>query len=72
MVLFVAPDCNKALLDLKEVFGTSYGWTPHTTMTIDEPGVIVQSFAIVMKHFTSFSGKITALHLYEFSLHGIF
>ena len=65
-VLFVAPDCNKALLDLKEVFGTSYGWTLHTTMMIDEPDVILQSLSIVMNHFTSFSGKITTLHLYEF------
>ena len=65
-VLFIAPDCNKALLDLKEIFGSSYGWTPHSTMMIDEPDVILKSLPIVVNHFASFAGKITALYLYEF------
>ena len=65
-VLFIAPDCKKALLDLKEVFGTSYGWTPHTTVIIDESDVILKSLPIVMNHFASFAGKITTLYLYEF------
>ena len=65
-VLFAAPDCSKELLNLKEVFGTSYGWTPHTTMMIDESDVILKSLPIIMNHFTSFAGKITTLYLYEF------
>ena len=42
-VLFIAPDCSKVQLNLKEVFGTNYGWTPHTTMMIDEPDVMLKS-----------------------------
>ncbi len=40
-VLFIAPDSNKKLLELKEKFGESFGWTPHTTMIIDEPNVVL-------------------------------
>ena len=29
-VLFIAPDPNRELLELKERFGDSYNWTPHT------------------------------------------
>lgn len=65
-VMFVAPDCNRKLLELKENFGDSYGWTPHTTMLIDEPDVIHEALPAVMKEFTPICGKITTLHLYEF------
>ena len=65
-VLFVAPDTNQKLLDLKERFGDSYNWTPHTTMIIDNPDTICEALPIVMNEFTAFEGKITSLHLYEF------
>ena len=42
-VLFIAPDISRALLELKERFGPSRGWTPHTTMLIDEPEIILKS-----------------------------
>ena len=65
-VLFVAPDCNRELLALKDNFGKEQGWTPHTTMLIDEPEVILQAAKIVLEQFSSFAGNVTTLHLYEF------
>ncbi|MBP3705115.1 MAG: 2'-5' RNA ligase family protein [Clostridia bacterium] len=65
-VLFIAPDVNHKLLDLKEQFGGSYNWTPHTTMLIDDPEVIFKALPVVMDEFSSFSGSVTKLHLYEF------
>ena len=65
-VLFIAPDVNRALLDLKEQFGDSYNWTPHTTMLIDDPDVVFKALPVVMDEFSSFSGNVTTLHLYEF------
>ena len=65
-VLFVAPDTNRELLELKEKFGSTEGWTPHTTMLIDEPEIIMQAAPIILDRFSPFSGKVTTLHLYEF------
>lgn len=65
-VLFIAPDCNRELLALKDNFGKEQGWTPHTTMLIDEPEVILQAAKIILEQFSSFAGNVTTLHLYEF------
>ena len=65
-VLFIAPDPNRELLELKERFGDSYNWTPHTTMIIDNPENVIKALPLVMDEFTAFSGKVTSLHLYEF------
>ena len=65
-VLFIAPDCSEELLKLKENFGSSYNWTPHTTMLVDTPDMIYRALPTVMEQFSAFSGKITTLHLYEF------
>lgn len=65
-VLFVAPDTSKELIELQEKFGSSLNWTPHTTMLIDEPNIILQATRIVLDEFKSFEGKVTTLHLYEF------
>lgn len=65
-VLFIAPDINRELLDLQEEFGVSFNWTPHTTMLIDEPGVVLQALPLVLEDFAAFQGKVTTLHLYEF------
>ena len=65
-VLFIAPDTCRELLDLKERFGSGAGWTPHTTMLIDDPDIILSALTAVMSAFSPFSGKVTSLHLYEF------
>ena len=65
-VLFIAPDANKELLELKEKFGSSEGWTPHSTMLIDEPEIILRAAPMILDRFSPFSGKVTSLHLYEF------
>jgi 2'-5' RNA ligase len=65
-VLFIAPDKDSDLIALKEQFGPSFDWTPHTTMLIDEPENIQQAVPLVMKAFSSFNGRVTSLHLYEF------
>ena len=65
-VLFVAPDVSHVLLDLKEQFGSSEGWTPHTTMLIDEPEVICEAVKDLMVQFQAMAGEVTTLHVYEF------
>jgi len=65
-VLFIAPDSSEKLLCLKKHFGSAYNWTPHTTMLIDAPDTIYKALPVVMENFSAFSGKVTALHLYEF------
>ena len=65
-VLFIAPDPNRELLELKERFGDSYNWTPHTTMIIDRPENVIKVLPLVMDEFTAFKGQVKSLHLYEF------
>ena len=65
-VLFVAPDGNHPLLQLKEHFGPSFNWAPHTTMLMDQPEVIYQALPTLAAHFKAFQGKVTGIHLYEF------
>ena len=65
-VLFVAPDPNRSLLELKQLFGDSDGWTPHTTMLIDQPERIYEALPVVMEEFKAYKGKVTSLYLYEF------
>lgn len=65
-VLFIAPDANHRLLDLKEKFGSSYNWAAHTTMLIDDARVVQQALPVVLEQFKAFSGKVSKLHLYEF------
>ncbi len=65
-VLFVAPDPNRKLLELKESFGDSIGWTPHTTMLIEQPEKVYKALPVVMEEFHAFTGMITSLYLYEF------
>lgn len=65
-VLFIAPDVSKEMLELKEKFGESRGWTAHSTMLIDAPDVILRAAGHILKEFASFEGTITQLFLYEF------
>jgi len=65
-VLFIAPDQSREMLDLKEKFGSSYNWTAHTTMLIDETEVLYKALPSVLDNFSAFEGKISYLHLYEF------
>lgn len=65
-VLFVAPDANVKLLELKEKFGTSYNWAAHTTMLIDSTDVIYKALPVVIDNFKAFAGRVEKLHLYEF------
>ncbi|WP_040949037.1 2'-5' RNA ligase family protein [Gorillibacterium massiliense] len=65
-VLFVAPDPNSNLFKLKESFGESYNWTPHTTMLIDKPENIYAALPALAGNFKSFQGSIQNIHLYEF------
>lgn len=65
-VLFIAPDANHRLLDLKEKFGSSYNWAAHTTMLIDDARVVQQALPVVLEQFKAFIGKVSKLHLYEF------
>jgi|GEM_PF-442506 len=65
-VLFIAPDTSPSLLTLKECFESSYNWTPHTTMIIDESEKIFQALPILASHFTAFQGKVCKIYLYEF------
>ena len=64
--MFIAPDTNYNLLQLKENFGDSFDWTPHTTMLIDDIDHIMSAIPIVLKNFKSFQGQVQSIHLYEF------
>lgn len=65
-VLFLAPDPSHELLVLKEAFSDEKGWTPHTTMLIDERNRVLAAAEILGRRFQRFSGRITAAALYEF------
>ena len=65
-VLFVAPDPNRPLLALKERFGDSTGWTPHTTMLIDEPETVLRALPPLTGGFAPFEGRVERLFLYVF------
>ncbi|MBP5492774.1 MAG: 2'-5' RNA ligase family protein [Clostridiales bacterium] len=64
--LFIGPDANAELIALRKAFNEDIDWTAHTTMLIDEPETIYSALPIVMKELSSFRGKVTTLHLYEF------
>ncbi len=65
-VLFIAPAPNVRLLRLKENFGESVNWTPHTTMLIDESETIYKALPVVADHFKAFQGQVQSIHLFEF------
>ena len=65
-VLFVAPDGKRELLELREHFGASHGWVPHTTMLIDRPEEVYRALPVLMGAFVPSCGTVTCLHLYEF------
>lgn len=67
-VLFAAPDPERELLYLNERFDFSDdSWTPHATLLIDEPSVILEALPLVLEKFKPFTGRIDKLYLYEFS-----
>lgn len=65
-VLFVAPNANPRLLQLKEEFGDSFHWTAHTTMLIDEPDKVFRALPMIAREFAPFCGYVNSLYLYEF------
>ncbi len=65
-VLFVAPDTNRNLIELREMFDDNIDWTPHTTMLMNEPNVVFEAMPFVLDNFNSFRGKIDKVYLYEF------
>lgn len=69
-VLFIAPSVNHELLNLQENFNEDFadglGWTPHTTMLIDDQETILKALPYVAENFKSFTGRIEAISLYEF------
>lgn len=69
-VLFGAPDMSRELTALhdacaKETFST-YPWTPHATILVEEPETVYAALPVLMKSFHPFVGKITRLHLCAF------
>ena len=67
-VLFLAPNMNQELLDLRRFFDVDLNsaWTAHATLLIDEPESIHKALDLVSKEFQNISATINALHLYEF------
>lgn len=68
-VLFITPEVSRDMLSLKDRFLDSYdqfGWTPHTTMLIDNKEIIKDALDEVLDTFQPMKGKINVLHLYEF------
>ena len=66
-VLFAAPDTEMELLHLNGSFDFSDdSWTPHATLLVDEPSVILEALPLVLDNFRPFTGRIDKLYLYEF------
>lgn len=65
-VLFLAPDTNRELLTLKEHFGSSRGWTPHTTLLIHEPQEVYKALPLALEGFKAFEGRVNGLLWYQF------
>ncbi|MBP3292559.1 MAG: DUF4275 family protein [Clostridia bacterium] len=66
-VLFAAPDTEMELLHLNGSFDFSDdSWTPHATLLIDEPSVILDALPLVLENFKPFTARIDKLYLYEF------
>ncbi|WP_322174169.1 hypothetical protein [Acutalibacter caecimuris] len=65
-MLFLAPDVDRALLDLKERFGPEPGWTAHTTMLIDRRENTLRALDILGGRFRRFTGRVDRVALYEF------
>jgi 2'-5' RNA ligase len=69
-VLFIAPSVNHELLNLQQHFNQYFadglGWTPHTTMLIDNQETILKALPYVVDNFKSFTGRIESISLYEF------
>ena len=65
-VLFAAPDASHELLSLRERFGPAFNWTPHATLLIAEPELIVRAVTPAIQAFEPFDGRVESLLLYEF------
>ena len=65
-VIFISPDTNSDLINLKEKFEENINWTPHSTLLIDEPEIIQKVIPLIMDNFKPMQGTIESLHLYEF------
>ena len=70
-VMFLAPDVNKQLFELHQVFdrdciNNSEGWTPHATILIDEAENIQKALSLVAQDFQQLHAKVESVQLYEF------
>jgi 2'-5' RNA ligase len=70
-VLYIEPNTNFELLDLRKMFFEDSGigahlWTAHTTMLMDEPDTILRALPVLAKAFTPFTAHIERLSLYAF------
>lgn len=65
-VLFLSPDVDRELLELKEAFNDERGWTAHTTMLIDHRENVLQAARVLGEKFKRFTGRIERVELYEF------
>lgn len=65
-VLFLAPDCNRELLECKERFGSSENWTPHATLYLEDAPSVCRALPLVLERFSQFQGSVESLLVYEF------
>ena len=68
-VLFAAPNPNRELLALHRHFGgteDARGWTPHTTLLIDQPANLQQAIPLVAGDFETFTARVSSISLYQF------
>lgn len=82
-VLFLAPRVSNELINFHKNFHEKYddccgqvgynytfksnNWTPHSSILVDEPEIILKALPVVNNNFKPFHGKIVALTLCEFS-----
>ena len=66
-VLFISPSISHELLNLQQKFDSNYpNWVAHVTMLIDNQDNIQKAIPIIANKFSTFTGYIESISLYEF------
>ena len=70
-VLFIAPNINFELLEIRNSFFPQSGfgfhnWAAHATLLMDEPEEILRAVPIISNKFSPFKATVERLEVYEF------
>lgn len=70
-VLFIEPVMNDELWQMHRYFfayktNADHLWSPHTTLLMEEPDIVLQAIPVLARHFTPLTARIESIALYEF------